>query len=61
MALPMVNEAKEVYPGAHLTVLTPENLADLYLSNLSIDEILTIPTKYVHGLVSITKIKDLLK
>ncbi|HDL00951.1 MAG TPA: lipopolysaccharide heptosyltransferase II [candidate division Zixibacteria bacterium] len=61
MALPMVNETKEVYPATHLTVLTPEYLADLYIANPSIDEILTIPQKYVHGLVSITKIKELLK
>jgi len=61
MALPMINETKEAYPAAHLTVLTPENLADLYLSNPAIDEILTIPSKYVHGLVAITKTKEILK
>ncbi len=61
MALPMVNETKEAYPAAHLTVLTPENLSDLYISNPAIDDIITIPSKYVHGLVSVTKIKELLK
>ncbi len=61
MALPMVSEAKEAYPAAHLTVLTPENLADLYKYNPAIDEIITIPSKYLHGLVAITKIKEILK
>ena len=50
MALPMVNEAKEAYPAAHLTVLAPDNLSDLYISNPAIDEIISIPKKYVHGM-----------
>ncbi len=60
MALPMVNEVKEAYPAGHLTVLVPESLADLFLSNPSIDEVITIPKKYTHGLVAITKMKELL-
>ncbi|MCP4684071.1 MAG: glycosyltransferase family 9 protein, partial [bacterium] len=60
MALPMINETREAYPGATVTVLTPENMVELFRNNPGIDEILTIPKEYVHGLLSVFKIKDLL-
>lgn len=61
MSLPMINEAKEAYPGSSLTLLVPENLADLYYPNPVIDSIVKIPSKYIHGLIAVTKIKELLK
>ena len=60
MSLPMVNETREAYPGSRVTVLTPENLADLYESNPGVDHILKIPTQHVHGLISVMKIKDII-
>jgi lipopolysaccharide heptosyltransferase II len=60
MALPMVNETREAYPGSEVTVLVPENLTDVYRGNPSIDTLLTIPTRYVHGLVAVMKIKDII-
>lgn len=60
MALPMISETREAYPGSSVTVLVPENLADLYRNNPSIDTLLTIPSRYVHGLVAVMKIKDII-
>ncbi|MBD3258678.1 lipopolysaccharide heptosyltransferase II [candidate division GN15 bacterium] len=60
MAMPMVNEAREAYPGAQISVLVPEHLAELYENNPGVDEILMIPTKYVHGFMAIMKIKDII-
>ena len=60
MALPMINEAREAYPDSEITVLTPDHLFELFTGNPGIDRVLTIPTEYVHGLLSVFKIKDLL-
>lgn len=60
MALPMINESREAYPGATITVLTPENMIELFQHNPGVDDILPIPTQYVHGLLSVFKIKDIL-
>jgi len=60
MAMPMINETREAYPGAGITVLTPENMVELFQNNPGIDELLTIPTPYIHGLLSVFKIKDIL-
>jgi len=60
MALPMISEAREAYPGASITVLVPENLAELFEFNPGIDDIITIPTSHVHGLLAVVKIKDLI-
>lgn len=60
MALPMINEAREAYPGAQISILVPEHLAELFYSNPAIDEILTVPAKYVHGLTAVMKIKDII-
>ena len=60
MALPMLSEAREAYPGAAVTVLTPEHVAELFGHNPGIDDILTIPIHYVHGLLGVFKIKDII-
>jgi len=60
MALPMINETREAYPDSTVTVLTPDHLRELFSGNPSIDHVLTIPTEYVHGLLSVFKIKDLI-
>ncbi len=60
MALPMINETREAYPGSSITVLTPEHLAELFEHNPGIDDLRTIPTEYVHGLVSVFRIKDII-
>ncbi|UCD62969.1 MAG: lipopolysaccharide heptosyltransferase II [Candidatus Zixiibacteriota bacterium] len=60
MALPMINEAREAYPGAAVTLLVPENLYDLFHSNPAVDEIITIPQQHIHGLIAVMKIKDLI-
>jgi heptosyltransferase-2 len=59
MALPMINEAREAYPDSEVTVLTPDHLAELFSRNPGIDQVVTIPTEHVHGLLSVFKIKDL--
>jgi heptosyltransferase II len=60
MALPMISETREAYPGASVTVLTPEPLQELFLRNPAIDRVLTIPAKYVHGIIAMFKVKDLI-
>lgn len=60
MALPMLSEAREAHPGAHVTVLTPEHLSELFEGNPGIDEIIPIPARYVHGMVALFKVKDLI-
>jgi heptosyltransferase-2 len=60
MALPMINETREVYPGARVTLLVPEGLAELFENNPAIDDIIRIPTEHVHGMIGVMKIKDLL-
>lgn len=60
MALPMINEAGEAHPGATITVLVPENLAEIFYPSPVIDNIIKIPQKHVHGLIAVTKIKDMI-
>ena len=60
MALPMVNNLSEAYPDSRVTVLVPEGLADVFRSRPGIDDILTIPGEYVHGLKAVMKIRDIL-
>ncbi|NOY88038.1 MAG: lipopolysaccharide heptosyltransferase II [FCB group bacterium] len=60
MALPMINEAREAYPGAHITVLVPQNLAELFNPNPAIDNVIGLPKEHVHGLIGVMKIKDLI-
>ena len=60
MALPMINETREAYPGASVTLLVPELLAGLFENNPAIDELLRIPTRQVHGLIAVMKINDII-
>ncbi len=60
MALPMINETREAYPGSTVTVLVPEHLADLFEFNPAVDQVLKIPTEHVHGLIAVMKIKDII-
>lgn len=60
MALPMISETREAYPGATVTVLTPETLADLFVGNPGIDDLWSIPTRHVHGLIGVMKVKEII-
>jgi lipopolysaccharide heptosyltransferase II len=60
MAIPMIAETREAYPGARVTLLTPMYLADLFKGNPALDEIIGIPADAVHGLISVKRIVDLL-
>lgn len=60
MALPMINETREAYPGAHVTLLVSAPLAELFTKNPAIDDIMKIAPEHVHGLMAVMKIKDLL-
>jgi heptosyltransferase-2 len=60
MALPMISETREAYPGARVTLLAPEYLAELFEHNPGIDEIIRIPGPHVHGLIGVVKIRDLI-
>lgn len=61
MALPMITETREAYPGAEVTVLIPEHLASLMTSNIGVDKIIPIPAEHQHGAIAIFKIKALLE
>lgn len=60
MALPMINEVREAYAGSTVTLLTPENLADLFQGNPGIDAIVKIPSTHIHGLLAVVKIRDII-
>lgn len=60
MALPMINETHEAYPGSSVTLLTPEHLASLFYANPGVDHIVNIPRDRVHGLLGVLKIKDII-
>ena len=60
MALPMINETREAYPGATLTLLAPEHLAELFEQNPAIDSVIRIPPAHVHGLIAVMKIRDMI-
>jgi len=60
MAMPMINEAREAHPGSVLSVLVPEYLADLFDANPAVDELIKIPTKHIHGLISVVRVRDLI-
>jgi heptosyltransferase-2 len=60
MALPMINETREAYPGATVTILAPEHLAELFERNPSVDAVMAIPREHVHGLIAVIKIKDMI-
>ena len=60
MALPMINETREAYPGSSVTVLAPENLVELFEHNPAVDQTLSIPKQHVHGLIGVVKIKEII-
>ncbi len=60
MALPMISDAREAYAGAAITVLAPEALSGLFENNTSFDDLWTIPAQYVHGLIGMMKIKEII-
>ncbi|MFZ1684013.1 MAG: lipopolysaccharide heptosyltransferase II [Candidatus Zixiibacteriota bacterium] len=60
MALPMINEVRESHPGSTVTVLTPDYLAELFEHSPAVDAVFKIPAKYVHGLISVVKIKEII-
>lgn len=60
MAMPMVNEVREAYPGSVVTVLVPEYLAEVYEHNPAIDAIFKIPGKYVHGMMAVIKLREII-
>lgn len=60
MALPMISEAREAYPGAHVIALTPQPMAELLRGNPAVDDVLTLPPTHVHGLKSVMYVKELL-
>lgn len=60
MALPMINEAREAYRGATVTLLVGQAFAPLFEPNQAIDRILSPPMEHLHGLISTMKIKDLI-
>ncbi|PWB69664.1 lipopolysaccharide heptosyltransferase II [candidate division GN15 bacterium] len=60
MALPMVNEVREAYPGSSVTVLVPEYLAEIFEHNPAIDAVFKIPAKYVHGMMAVVKLREII-
>ncbi|HVP07770.1 MAG TPA: glycosyltransferase family 9 protein, partial [Candidatus Acidoferrum sp.] len=55
----MINEVREAYPGSNVTLLVPEQFADLYESHPAIDGIIKLPAAHVHGMIAVVKIKEL--
>ncbi|MDX9858334.1 MAG: lipopolysaccharide heptosyltransferase II [candidate division Zixibacteria bacterium] len=60
MALPMINETREAYPGATVSILTPEPMAELFHQNPAVDHIVTIPPRHIHGMMAVVKIRELI-
>ncbi|HWR83302.1 MAG TPA: lipopolysaccharide heptosyltransferase II [Candidatus Deferrimicrobium sp.] len=60
MALPMINETREAYPGAAVTLLAPDYLAQLFERNPGIDETIGLPAGHLHGLIAVMKIRELI-
>ncbi len=60
MALPMINECREAYPGAEVTILVPDYIGDLFEANPAVDKILRIAPEHLHGLLAVKKIHDLI-
>lgn len=61
MAIPMINEVREAYPGSAVTALVPAPLAELYEQNPALDGILHIPAQHVHGLMAVMKIREIIE
>jgi heptosyltransferase-2 len=61
LALPMINETREAYPGATVTLLAPEKLSEVYDHNQAVDRIIKFPDTYKHGLAGVFKLKEFIK
>jgi len=61
MSMPMIGETGEAFPGCSLTLLIREGLSELFEGNQAIDEILTFPDRYAHGLAGVFKLTDIIK
>lgn len=61
LALPMINETREAYPGSSVTLLAPENLSEVYENNQAVDRIIKFPDNYKHGLAGVFKLKEYIK
>jgi len=61
MAMPMINETREAYPGCSLTLLIREGLSELFDGNQAIDTCQTFPDRYAHGLAGVFKLTELIK
>jgi len=61
LALPMINETREAYPGSTLTLLVPEKLGELFESNQAIDKIIKFPGRHAHGLAGVFKLREFIK
>jgi len=61
LALPMINETREAYPGATLSLLVPEKLSELYENNKAIDSLIKFPGQYAHGLAGVFKLREFIK
>ncbi len=61
LAVPMINETRETYPGSTVTILTPEKLGELYENSQAIDRIIKFPGQYAHGLAGVFKLRELIK
>jgi heptosyltransferase-2 len=61
LALPMINETREAYPGSSLAILAPEKLSELYENNQAVDKIIKFPGQYAHGLAGVFKLREFIK
>ncbi len=61
LAMPMINETRESYPGSSLAILVPENLAELFENNQAVDRIIKFPSQYAHGLAGVFKLREFIK
>ena len=61
LALPMINETREAYPGATLTILVPEKLGELFENNQAIDRLIKFPGQHAHGLAGVFKLREFIK
>jgi heptosyltransferase-2 len=61
LAMPMINETHEAYPGSTLSVLVPEKLSELFENNQAIDRIIKFPGEYAHGLAGVFKLREFVK
>ncbi len=61
MAMSMINETRESYPGSSLAILVPENLAELFENNQAVDRVIKFPSQYAHGLAGVFKLREFIK